>query len=178
MPSHVPVIVPFAAIRPSMRCLYTSDKPQQPLGPGVLTDLAIHHVCGLDELRDAPLFSASRIVSILDVNEPPPPELYAVTAPVLTLRFDDIVKAADRSAPTRAHVKALLEFDEAAHRDERLVVHCTAGISRSTAALAVLLAARHPELEDEIFVAVRQLRPRAWPNSLVVSLGAAARGRP
>jgi predicted protein tyrosine phosphatase len=140
-------------------------------------DLAIHHVCGLDELREAPLSSADRIISILDRNGAFPPELYSTRAPVLTLRFDDVIDVADDAAPTMVQIKTLLEFDTAAHGDERLVVHCTAGISRSTAALAVLLAARHPELDDEIFAAIRQIRPRAWPNSLVVSLGDEILGR-
>ncbi len=141
------------------------------------TDLAIHHVCGLDELRDAPLVSADRIVSILDPHGNSPRELLSTTAPVLTLRFEDVVDAADGAAPTMAHVKALLQFDAAARINERLVIHCTAGISRSTAALAILLAARHPALDDEIFAAIRRIRPRAWPNSLVVSLGDRALAR-
>ena len=140
-------------------------------------DLAIHHVCGLDELHDAPLSSADRIISILDRKGSSPRELCPATAPILTLRFDDIVDSASRAAPTRAQVKALLAFDAGARVDERLVVHCTGGISRSTAALAVLLAARHPELDDEIFAAIRGIRPRAWPNSLIVSLGDKALGR-
>jgi predicted protein tyrosine phosphatase len=143
----------------------------------LLSDLAIHHVCGLDELQDAPLACADRVVSILDQYAPAPRQLYSVTVPVLTLRFDDIVESTDGAVPTMAHVEALLEFDAGARSGERLLVHCTAGISRSTAALAVLLAARHPELDDDIFVAIRHIRPRSWPNSLVVSLGDEALGR-
>ena len=143
----------------------------------VPASLAIHYVCGLDELRDAPLLSADRIVSILDWDAPSPPELRPIAAPILTLRFDDVIDPADGVAPTMAQIKALLEFDADACRDDRLIVHCTAGISRSTAALAVLLAARHRDLNDEIFTAIRQIRPRAWPNSLIISLGDDALGR-
>jgi predicted protein tyrosine phosphatase len=143
----------------------------------MLAALTIHHVCGLDELRDAPLVSADRIVSILDRDASSPLELRSITAPILTLRFDDVVDAVDGLAPTIVQIQTLVEFDAAAHADERLVVHCTAGISRSTAALAVLLAARHPDLEDEIFSAIRKIRPQAWPNSLVVSLGDEVLGR-
>jgi hypothetical protein len=39
-------------------------------------NLAIHHVCGLDELRLAPLSSADRVVSILDPCAPMPDELH------------------------------------------------------------------------------------------------------
>jgi len=100
-----------------------------------------------------------------------PTELGSLDVPILTLRFEDVISPTERGAPKLAHMKNLIAFDTAARVDERLVVHCTAGISRSTAALAVLLAARHPNLDDEIFAAIRQLRPIAWPNSLVVALG-------
>ena len=140
-------------------------------------NLAIHHVCGLDELRLAPLSSADRVVSILDPWAPLPDELRSIHAPVLVLRFDDTADIRDATGPRAEHIKELLAFDAGAHEGERLVVHCTAGISRSTGALAVLLAARHPDLDDEIFAAIRRIRPIAWPNSLVVSLGDELLGR-
>jgi predicted protein tyrosine phosphatase len=140
-------------------------------------DLAIHHICGLDELRLAPLSSADRVVSILDPLAPTPVELRSIDAPVLVLRFDDVTDPHDPAAPRAAHIRELLAFDAGARDDERLVVHCTAGMSRSTGALAVLLAARHPDLADEIFTAIRDIRPIAWPNLLVVSLGDELLGR-
>lgn len=141
------------------------------------SNLAIHHVCGLDELRVAPLSSADRVVSILDPWAPMPGALRSIHAPVLVLRFDDVADPNDRAGPRAAHIRELLAFDAGAREGERLVVHCTAGISRSTAALVVLLAARHPDLDDEIFAAIRRIRPIAWPNSLVVSLGDELLGR-
>ncbi len=140
-------------------------------------NLAIHHVCGLDELRLAPLSSADRVVSILDPRAPMPDELRSIDAPVLVLRFDDSIDPSDATAPRAEDIRELLAFDAGAHEGERLVVHCSAGISRSTGALAVLLAARHPELDDEIFAAIRTIRPIAWPNLLVVSLGDELLGR-
>ena len=132
----------------------------------------------MDELHAAPLSSASRIVSIIDVADPEPLVLRSAAVPVLTLRFDDVSAANDPTAAQAHHIQRLLAFDRDAGPDERLVVHCTAGISRSTAALAVLLARRHPELDDEIFAAIRRIRPMAWPNSRIVALGddALARG--
>ncbi|MBV8298287.1 MAG: dual specificity protein phosphatase family protein [Candidatus Eremiobacteraeota bacterium] len=140
------------------------DRSSQP-------NLAIHHVCGLDELHRAPLASADRIVSILDPGAPLPFELRSVAVPLLVLRFEDVTNPADSLAPQRADVEQLVAFDADAREEDRLVVHCTAGISRSTAALAILLAARHPELNDEIFAAIREIRPTAWPNALLVAHG-------
>ena len=43
------------------------------------------------------------------------------------------------------------------------------GISRSTAAMVSLLAQIDPrEPEDRLFERVRQIRPQAWPNSLMI----------
>jgi predicted protein tyrosine phosphatase len=141
------------------------------------TNLEIHHVCGLDELRLAPVSSAHRVVSILDPGAPTPAELRSIDVPMLVLRFEDVIDTRDPAAPGPSHVEKLLAFDAGARDDERLVVHSTAGISRSTGALAVLLAARHPDLLDEIFAAIRRIRPMAWPNLLVVSLGDELLGR-
>ena len=63
-------------------------------------NLAIHHVCGLDELRLAPLSSADRVVSILDPWAPLPDELRSIHAPVLVLRFDDTADTSDAYRPS------------------------------------------------------------------------------
>jgi predicted protein tyrosine phosphatase len=139
--------------------------------------LAIHHVCGLEELGLAPLSAADRIVSILDPGAPVPTELHLVHVPLLVLRFDDAIRPNKPDRPTMAHIEELVAFDVQARAEDRLLVHCTAGISRSTAALAILLAARHPKCTDEIFDAIRQLRPAAWPNLLMVTLGDELLGR-
>jgi predicted protein tyrosine phosphatase len=59
-----------------------------------------------------------------------------------------------------------------------LLIHCHAGISRSTAAAALLLAQASPTRNPvDIFTEIGRLRPRAWPNLLLLELGEAALGR-
>jgi predicted protein tyrosine phosphatase len=49
-------------------------------------------------------------------------------------------------------------------------VHCHMGVSRSTAAMLALLAQIHPsEAEDRLFARLREIRPQAWPNSLMIT---------
>jgi predicted protein tyrosine phosphatase len=51
-----------------------------------------------------------------------------------------------------------------------LLVHCHAGVSRSTAAVSMLLAQANAHLdEDEVFVRLIMLRPKAWPNALMIA---------
>ena len=51
-----------------------------------------------------------------------------------------------------------------------LLIHCHAGISRSTAATLMILAQAHPdEGEDELADRLLQTRPQAWPNSRMIT---------
>ena len=63
-----------------------------------------------------------------------------------------------------------MAFDRDHDALDTLVIHCTAGISRSTAAFAILLAQRRPATEADVFAELRAVRPQAWPNSLMIAL--------
>jgi predicted protein tyrosine phosphatase/predicted phosphohydrolase len=130
---------------------------------------SVHHVCGLPGLHRAPLAAATRIVSILDPSEPQPVELVGHEAKTLTLRFDDVVARGGFVAPEREHVAALLEFDRGAREEDSLVVHCHAGLSRSTAAFVALLAQRRPAAAAAAFAELRAVRPRSWPNYRMIA---------
>jgi predicted protein tyrosine phosphatase len=59
-----------------------------------------------------------------------------------------------------------------------LLVHCRAGVSRSTAAAALILMQAHPEMSASVALdAVAAIRPRAWPNLLILEFGDALLGR-
>jgi predicted protein tyrosine phosphatase len=137
-----------------------------------MESLPPHHICGIDELAAAPLSTARRIVSILEPAAAPPPELRDLPGDMLlTLRFDDVIAPGGRyRAPTHTDIERLLRFDRDHDIRDTLVIHCTAGISRSTAAFAILLAQRHPSTEAAIFAELRAIRPQAWPNSLMIAL--------
>lgn len=130
-----------------------------------------HFVCGIEELHAAPLAAARRVISILDPAAPTPPQLVNLRASLLTLRFDDVIVTGGKyRAPARGDIERLLAFDREHQPGDALVIHCTAGISRSTAAFAILLAQRRPGTEADIFNELRAVRPRAWPNSLMIAL--------
>jgi predicted protein tyrosine phosphatase len=53
-----------------------------------------------------------------------------------------------------------------------MVIHCWAGISRSTAAAFITLCALNPETpEDLIAKRLREASPTAYPNRLMIRLG-------
>jgi predicted protein tyrosine phosphatase len=97
----------------------------------------------------------------------------------LKLGMNDIAAPADGFVvPCEAHVADLLRFTLAWDRRAPMLIHCWAGISRSTAAAFVALCALNPNA-DELDVA-RRLRgasPEATPNSRIVALADRALGR-
>ena len=59
-----------------------------------------------------------------------------------------------------------------------LLVHCHAGISRSTASMTILLAEARPDAdEDSLFAHIREIRSQAWPNSRMIGLADDVLGR-
>jgi predicted protein tyrosine phosphatase len=80
--------------------------------------------------------------------------------------------------PGREHIDQLIEFALDWGGRGPIVVHCWAGISRSTAAAYTALCAINPGASEELIaVRLRQASPTAYPNRLMVRLADAALGR-
>lgn len=149
-----------------------------------LPSFAAWTVCGIDELDQ---FSGSGISHVLSIVDPHWPELsafgtYGVHQRTI-LQFDDIIDPlAGKVMPAREHMAEILRFardeDGALLIPERLLVHCHMGVSRSTAAMASLIARSDPSLSgDEIFARLRTIRPQAWPNSVLIGFADELLGR-
>ena len=90
----------------------------------------------------------------------------------LILPMDDIVSPQDGyTVPGEEHVLRLVKFVKGWDRSTPMVVHCFAGISRSTGAAFVAACALNPERdEEEIARAIRKGSRTAQPNSRIVSI--------
>jgi len=99
----------------------------------------------------------------------------------LILRFHDVIEPQpDQIAPTREDVERLLVFGREVSEtpEANLLIHCRAGVSRSTAAAALILMQANPEWPASMALdAVAAIRPRAWPNLLILEFGGALLGR-
>jgi predicted protein tyrosine phosphatase len=97
----------------------------------------------------------------------------------LKLSVNDVADVWAAEVPPAAHhVSQLLEFGRTWRVDAPILVHCWAGISRSTAAAYILLCDRLGSgSEDEIARMLRARAPHAFPNPLLVSLADAALAR-
>ncbi|HMN51867.1 MAG: tyrosine protein phosphatase [Xanthobacteraceae bacterium] len=97
----------------------------------------------------------------------------------LILSIDDIEDELEGMiAPAETHVAELLTFVERWERRKPMVVHCFAGISRSTAAAFITACAIQPEKnEAEIARAIRSASITAQPNPRIVGFGDKLLGR-
>ena len=81
-------------------------------------------------------------------------------------------------APHEDHIEALIEFALDWGGEGDMVVHCWAGISRSTAAAFTALCAINPlGYEAVIATRLRQASPTAHPNRLMIRLADQSLGR-
>ncbi len=134
-------------------------------------------VCGIEELQDFAPLGVTHVLSILDPPEPTPTAFTTYPAHArLELRFNDIIEErTGEIAPSAADVDLLLAFGRdltAERQNGHLLVHCHAGISRSTASMILLLAQACPgRSEREIVGEVVRIRPKAWPNLRVIKFG-------
>jgi predicted protein tyrosine phosphatase len=141
-------------------------------------------VCGLDELAAHREARVSHVLSILD-PEWPVPEVFGRFGEhrKLELRFHDVIDdSAGSVAPSPGDIQQLLGFGAGLDRepvtDVHLLVHCHAGVSRSSASMALLIAQAMPDRSgDAIFAEILRIRPQIWPNLRIVEMGDRALGR-
>jgi len=116
---------------------------------------------------------ARHLVSLINDDTPVvrpvavPPENH------LFLGINDIIEPAEGMIlPALEHVQTLVDFVDRWDRERPLVVHCYAGISRSTAAAFIALCAVNPERDEAaIALQMRKASPSATPNSRIVGFG-------
>ena len=138
------------------------------------------HVCSLAALPDTvKATGASHILTVMaNVAQVQRPES-VLEANHLRVQMDDITEHMDGFlAPSDSHIEQVLNFVRGWDRNAPLVVHCYAGISRSTASAFAAACLLNPH-RDEISIAkqIRAASPIASPNRLIVSLADKALGR-
>jgi len=135
-------------------------------------------VCGKHEIDN---FSARRLTHILSIEDPGTPQETPAWFKGIhwQIQFHDVESMReaidfDATAPTEPQVAEILHYGEeclAVSRVRRvhLLVHCWAGASRSTAACyALLVQALGTGRAKEALQYLREIRPEAFPNLLVV----------
>jgi predicted protein tyrosine phosphatase len=130
-------------------------------------------VCPLSRLPETVAQSGARhVVTLINRDTPVPRPIEVGEADHLFLGMHDICDPADGMiCPAEEHLAELFEFVARWDRRAPLVVHCFAGISRSTAAAFSAYCALRPDLDEaEIGARLRSRSPEATPNARVVTL--------
>jgi predicted protein tyrosine phosphatase len=125
------------------------------------------------------LLANESVDHVLTLISPDADSAPLMTTPRTLLRFNDIVE--DRPglvAPTASTIATILALAETPPRDATLLIHCHAGVSRSTAAAYILASATRPAGEEGVLAEfLRAACPEATPNALMVALADDALGR-
>jgi predicted protein tyrosine phosphatase len=131
------------------------------------------HVCPLSKVPETVReIGARTLVTLLDkgttVGRPPD---IAADKHLVVLLSDIIVDTEGHTLPNEAHVEKLLNFVRLWDQVAPLLIHCHAGVSRSTAAAFIAACALRPHHDEaEIARAVRTKSPTATPNARLVAL--------
>lgn len=131
------------------------------------------HVCSLPRLQQTiDATRATHVVSLLGDEARLDPPAGIAPKNHLWLRLHDISAPLDGYVlPDEEHVASLLTFVRGWDRRAPLVVHCFAGISRSTASAFASVCALSPHRDEaSIARALRRASPSATPNIRIVSL--------
>ena len=131
------------------------------------------HVCSLAKLEETVEKTGARhIVTLLSEGTPIRRPQSVVPERHLQLITSDITAPLKgHILPSMDHIEALINFVRHWDRTDPLVIHCWAGISRSTAAAFITASVLNPELDEEhLATRLRAASPSATPNSRLIAL--------
>jgi predicted protein tyrosine phosphatase len=122
---------------------------------------------------------ARHVVSAINADIMPATPTAIPAGRHLRLAMHDIVEAQlDMTLPAAAHVAELLDFVEDWDRRDPMLIHCYAGISRSTAAAFIAICALNPGTPEALIAkGLRQSSDTASPNRLFVAIADKVLGR-
>jgi predicted protein tyrosine phosphatase len=138
------------------------------------------HVCSFGAVAETVLqHKASRLLTCLhDDFLLETPELIKPHDHLRLVMHDIAEPLPEHVAPNEDHIAQIIDFALTWGGEGPMVVHCWAGISRSTAAAFTALCAINPDASERaIAVAMREASPTAYPNRLIVRLADRALGR-
>lgn len=138
------------------------------------------HVSSLARLHDTvAAVRASHLVTLINVSTTVERPAGIAQDRHLFLGMSDIAAPMDgHVVPGEEHVERFLRFVRDWDRAAPMVIHCWAGISRSTAAAYIAVCALGPTRdEDEVAQVLRAASPSATPNPRLVALADASLGR-
>jgi len=131
------------------------------------------HVCSLSKLPDTVTATGAKsLVTLINAEMRVPTPAGIAPGRHLNLSFNDIVDSVEGLVPaSEQHIEAFLAFIREWDRQDPLVIHCWAGISRSTAGAYAAACALNPAADEYRLAALlRERSPSATPNARIVAM--------
>jgi predicted protein tyrosine phosphatase len=127
-------------------------------------------VCGLNAAQaQIDLHKAKHVISILGPETPHRDFTGLDRSQHLRLTFNDInTETPGLLAPNSSDAAKLITFIKAWDRTSPMLIHCWAGISRSTASAFTALCVLRPDVDEmDLARELREASPSATPNRLI-----------
>ncbi len=138
------------------------------------------HVCALNHIdTTAQAIGARSMVTLINPDYPVERPLVIAPHRHHRVNISDILEPIEgHVAPGAHHVENFLQFVRDWDRLHPMLIHCYAGVSRSTAAAYIAACALAPERDErQTAQLLRHLSPTATPNLLLVRHADAILGR-
>jgi len=138
------------------------------------------HVCSLSKLPETVATTGAKsLVTLINAEMDVPTPAGIAPGRHLFLAFNDIVDPVAGLIPaSERHIDDLIRFIKAWDRQAPLVIHCWAGISRSTAGAYVAACVLNPDADEYRLAALlRKQSPSATPNPRIVAMADKHLGR-
>lgn len=125
-------------------------------------------ICARNQVQEKVKYNhVSHIISITDVMS----ENIFITSeltsiPIIHLKFDDVLEQHEKNSPTKDDVKKVLSWTKDINCTEGILVHCEAGVSRSTAMGLSILAQSFCDV-DKAIQKLLEIVPEACPNPVI-----------
>lgn len=137
-------------------------------------------VCPLSKIGEtAERFQVDRMISLVSAGTQVVRPARICPQDHLLLTANDIADAQEGlTLPGEEHVRQVLDFAASWGRSKPMLVHCFAGVSRSTATAYFLTAALSPQRDEfELAQTLRRLSPTATPNPRIIAVADQMLGR-
>lgn len=137
-------------------------------------------VCSLARIGEtARRHAPSHMLTVISGDPPVARPQGVAAADHLRLNMNDIaVDTPGLTTPGEAHVRAIIDFSRRWNRAAPLLIHCFAGVSRSTASAYTIALALDPERDEADLARDLRLRsPTATPNPKLVAIADDLLGR-
>ena len=128
----------------------------------------------LQAKHDTQNFGFDRIISITDPGQEKPDLSHHNPKEIMRLDFHDITTSTPGADLFMGgHIKRIMDFQKRIQDNEKIMIHCHAGISRSSAVGIALIVASDPkkeEVETKSFNLLQKINPIMDPNKRIIEI--------